>query len=603
MTEAPSSKAAVQNREDPVAMATLLAQRGVLSDRDVRDVNNQAAVVAARLQANRRDRRPPAAVETLVAMELTDRRTEEPLTAQQMMEEVSAALELPFERIDPLKLDSEFSTRFFSRPFAERHGMIPLRESEESVIIATSRPFDQEGLEVARKTVRKPVEFVAALPDEVMQVIREFYGFRSSVKQAQRQMRGPRVDIQNLEQLVQVRGDRELEASDQHVVNAVEYLFRYALELRASDVHLEPKREQSHVRLRIDGVLHHIYSVPRTVHLAMVSRIKMMARLDIAEKRRPQDGRIKMVEEEREVEMRVSAMPVAFGEKVVIRIFDPLTVHGDLGKLGFRGDELATFRKWITEPHGVILVTGPTGSGKSTTLYTALMNVANEELNVITVEDPIEMLFEHLNQVAVQPQVGITFASALRTILRQDPDVIMVGEIRDRETAEYAIQAALTGHLVFSTLHTNDAIGAIPRMVDLGVERFLLSSALTGVMAQRLVRQVCVNCAVERLIPAPELTALGAKVADAVEAVPVVEGEGCAECRGTGYRGRMAIFEMVDVDPGLRAAIDEAADVDDLRAHAARQGTRTLREAGLALVQEGLTTVEEVLRVTADADL
>lgn len=588
-------------KEDLRVAARTLVDAGVLTEDDLQEVELRGAVAAARLQAVHPQRRAPAPVEVFVAQGLRDRRTGQPLEPVAATAAIAAQLGLPFERIDPLKLDAKFVTGHLSRPFAQRHLMIPVREEGDAVVLATARPFDEEARETARRTMRRETRFVVAMPEDIERVIREFYGFRSSIEGAEKLIAAPTIDIQNLEQLVRMRGDKEIEASDQHVINAVDYLFRYAFELRASDVHIEPKRELGVIRYRIDGVLHRIYDVPRAVHLAMVSRIKMLARMDIAEKRRPQDGRIKIQQGERQVEMRVSSLPVAFGEKLVVRIFDPQTVHGDLGRLGFRGVELETFRRWITEPHGIILVTGPTGSGKSTTLYTALMNVAKEELNCVTIEDPIEMLFEHLNQVAVQPQVGVTFASALRTILRQDPDIIMVGEIRDAETAEYAVQAALTGHLVFSTLHTNDAPTAVPRLIDLRVEPFLLASSLIGVMAQRLVRRVCSHCAVVEPTAADELRRLGALVPAGVEQVELRRGEGCVECRGTGYRGRLAIVEMMEITGTVREAIEAGRDIEELRRRAKAGGMRTLRESGMALVLEGETTVDEVLRVTADA--
>ncbi len=582
-------------------VATMLVEQGVLSDADRQEVVNHGSMTAARIQAGRVDRSAPSPFEVIAQMGFDRPDDQGAVTESMALEAVARSMELGFERLDPLKMDPEFVTGMFGRPFAQRHQMVPVRDEGERLVIAIADPFDDEGREVAKKTAGKPLQFVVSPRDEVMRVIREFYGFRTSMRGAQEQISGPKVDVQNLEQLIQIRGDKELEASDQHIINAVDYVFRYAFETNASDIHIEPRGDESIVRFRIDGVLHRVYSVPKKIHAALVSRIKLIARMDIAEKRRPQDGRIKTVNEGRQVEMRVSAMPVAMGEKIVIRLFDPGTIHGDLEKLGFRDDELGLFRRWISQPHGVVLVTGPTGSGKSTTLYTALMNVATDEINVVTVEDPIEMMFDHLNQVAVQSQVGVTFSSALRTILRQDPDVIMIGEIRDQETARHAIQASLTGHMVYSTLHTNDALTAVPRMVDLGVEPYLLASALTGCMAQRLVRRVCDSCKVEKLIPVEEIVAAGGQAANGDDVISVVEGEGCVDCRGTGYRGRVAVVEMADIDEDLRQAIAHNESIDTLRQVARGNGMRSLRRAGLDLVRDGLTTIEEVLRVTADA--
>lgn len=584
-------------QEDYLRVAQALKEMGIITPRDLKLVETQGSVAEARFKANHKDRRVPTALETLLQVGVTHPEGGSPWELEELYKKVAELKGLGFERLDPLRLDLELLTTSFSRAFAQRHLMLALREENGEIVVATARLFDEEGQRIARQTLRRRVRFVATLPQDVERIIRDHYGFRSSIEKAEKAIRSPEVDISNLEQLVRLRGEKELEASQEHVINAVDYLFRHALDLKASDIHMEPKREEGVIRFRMDGVLHRMYTIPRPVYLAMVSRIKLLARMDIAERRRPQDGRIKTVDQERPVEMRVSTLPVAFGEKVVIRIFDPSMMTGDLATLGFRDEELKLFQRWIHEPHGIILVTGPTGSGKSTTLYTALLNVATEAVNVVTIEDPIEMIHESFNQVAVQPQVGITFSSALRTILRQDPDIIMVGEIRDRETAQYAIQAALTGHLVFSTLHTNDAPTAIPRMNDLGVEPFLLSSALIGVMAQRLVRKVCPHCAVEKLLPSLRLNPLGVRIPPE-ELVPILYGQGCPRCRQTGYLGRIAIFEMMEVNDSMRELISRKASLEEIREIASKNGMRTLKEAGASLVLEGITTIEEVLRVT-----
>ncbi|MFP5289112.1 MAG: GspE/PulE family protein, partial [Thermoanaerobaculia bacterium] len=394
-----------------------------------------------------------------------------------------------------------------------------------------------------------------------------------------------------------MKSETEIESSDQHVVNAVEFMLQHAFESRASDIHIEPKREDSLIRFRIDGVLHDIQRMPKVVHAAVTSRIKTMSRLDIAEKRRPQDGRVKMNRGGREVELRVSTLPVAFGEKVVMRIFDPQVVMQDLSGLGFYPDELQMFNDFISRPHGIVLVTGPTGSGKTTTLYSALKAIFTREINITTIEDPIEMVHQDFNQTEVQLKVGITFASALRHILRQDPDVIMVGEIRDPETAQYAIQAALTGHLVFSTLHTNDASSSISRLADLGVERFLISSTLIGSMAQRLVRRICPHCTTERYLEADEISTLRLAVPPG-KRVKVKEGEGCFECRNTGYLGRSGIFEMMPLDDAVKNLIVQGADAPEIKREAVKNGMRTLRQSALRKLAEGVTTFQEVVRVT-----
>jgi general secretion pathway protein E len=375
-------------------------------------------------------------------------------------------------------------------------------------------------------------------------------------------------------------------------------MLQHSYDTRASDIHIEPKRDVGLIRFRIDGVLHDIQTIPKVVHRAVVSRIKTMSRLDIAEKRRPQDGRVKTTRDDIEVELRVSTLPVAFGEKLVMRIFDPEVLMQDLSTLGFYADELDLFNDFITRPHGIILVTGPTGSGKTTTLYSALKTIANRELNVTTIEDPIEMVYEEFNQTAVQNKVGITFAGAMRHILRQDPDVIMVGEIRDTETAQYAIQAALTGHLVFSTLHTNDAASAITRMHDLGIERFLISSTLIGSMAQRLVRKVCPHCATDHLLTEGEIRTLHLSVPQGKRARARI-GKGCVECRGTGYLGRSGIFEILSVDDNVKQMIVDDEEARIIAREAVRRGMRTLRQSGLRKLAEGITTFEELVRVTA----
>jgi len=401
---------------------------------------------------------------------------------------VSRASGMPFRKIDPLRLEMALATRTISRPYAQKHALLPLEKNGLGrLVVAVANPFDRDLLESLRRLTGMSVEPVLSAKVDILKAIEDIYGFKKTLARAADDF-SHSPEIQNFEQLLSISEKQELDASDKPIVQAVDYLLRYAFDNRASDIHIEPKRETSLVRLRIDGVLHSVYTLPLGVHAPLVSRIKMISRMDISEKRRPQDGRIKTERDGREVELRVSTLPTAFGEKVVIRIFDPDTLVQDIAELGFEQDEKEIFESWIDQPHGLILVTGPTGSGKTTTLYSALKALAGPDVNVTTIEDPIEMVWDAFNQVQVQPKLGLDFANSLRHILRQDPDVIMVGEIRDEETAENAIQSALTGHLVLSTLHTNDAVGAISRMKDLGVPPFLLSSSILGVMAQRLLR-------------------------------------------------------------------------------------------------------------------
>ncbi|MFZ2491084.1 MAG: ATPase, T2SS/T4P/T4SS family [Thermoanaerobaculia bacterium] len=503
---------------------------------------------------------------------------------------------LPFFKIDPLKLDVEMIESKISRPFARKHRMVPVAIRDGRLIVAVVDPLDTVAIDSYRAIAKQDIEVVVSAESDVMGVINEQYGFRASVTKAERDLKEG-IDLSNLEQYVRLKSGADIESSDQHIVNAVDYLLQHAYDSRSSDIHIEPKREHALIRFRIDGVLHEIQRVPKLVNLAITSRLKTMCRMDIAEKRRPQDGRIKTEREGKEIELRVSTLPTAFGEKVVMRIFDPDVMIRDLAGLGFYEDELGTFADWIRRPHGIILVTGPTGSGKTVTLYSALKSLASPEINITTIEDPVEMVHEDFNQTSVQNKIGITFASALRTILRQDPDIIMVGEIRDQETAQNAVQAALTGHLVFSTLHTNDASTSITRLVDLGIQPFLISSTLIGAMAQRLVRKICEDCKRNRPLSVEEAAMLNLQ-APAGKRIIVKEGAGCIRCRNTGYFGRTGIFEILPVDNSIRDLIDRSEDFLKIKDMAVKRGMRTLRQSALRKLAEGTTTFEEVVRVT-----
>jgi general secretion pathway protein E len=374
-------------------------------------------------------------------------------------------------------------------------------------------------------------------------------------------------------------------------------LFGEAFEGLASDIHLEPKRDHLLVRMRFDGILHDMYRLPAVIHPAMVSRIKTISRLDIAERRRPQDGRIKIANKDNEAEVRVSTVPVAFGEKVVMRLLDPEALFLDLRSMFFSPPDFDKWQDFTSRPHGIILVSGPTGSGKTTTLYSTLRLMATSEVNVTTIEDPIEMIHEEFNQIAVQPKVGITFGSIIRTILRQDPDIIMVGEMRDKETAENAVQAALTGHLVLSTLHTNDAPSSVTRLVELGLEPFLVTSTVIGVMAQRLVRRICPYCSEDFVLTERMALDLGF-ITDGD--LSLKHGKGCDECRNTGYLGRLATVEVMPFSDNLKTMVlSGIKNAMELKAQARNEGMTTLRENALDLMLAGKTTIEEVLRVTA----
>jgi len=480
--------------------------------------------------------------------------------------------------------------------------VIPIRRDTEGLCLAVIDPFDGTLKEQLETFLQEPIHFTVSSKADILAVIDRVYGFRSKVSQAEKEL-GPGSRGGKLVQLVEVRSNAELTTSDEHVVAAVDYLLNYAYEQRASDIHLEPRQEDAVIRFRIDGILHDIETVPYAVHGAITSRVKVMAGMNIAERRRPQDGRIKTQRAEREVELRVSSMATAFGEKIVVRVFDPTVLMADVQDLGLSAGEREQYERWITSPNGLILVTGPTGSGKTTTLYSTLRYLAGAEINITTVEDPIELIDPRFCQVQVNPNIDVTFANALRTILRQDPDVIMVGEIRDAETAQMAVQAALTGHLVFSTVHTRNASGAVTRLVELGVEPFLLSSVLRGSVAQRLIRRICERCAVEGTLNVDQVHALGLKVpVERRENLKVRWGDGCVDCRHTGLYGRTGVFEMLNVGRRVRTLINEGRDANEI-AHAARiEGMEPLREAALRKLADGITTYEEVARLAADVE-
>ncbi|MFA6033249.1 MAG: GspE/PulE family protein [Myxococcota bacterium] len=523
---------------------------------------------------------------------------ERTLTEDDVMEAVARDLGLQYRKLDPLKLNLDTVTNVLSRPFARRHVILPVDVAQGKLSLAVGNPFDHELFENVRRITGLEVEPVLCTKTDILRIITEFFGFKRSVSAAEKMFDGS-VDLSNLEQFVKLKSINDIEATDRHIINAVEYLLHYAFGQRASDIHIEPKREYSQVRFRIDGVLHEIHRLPKNVHPAVVSRIKMLARCDIAEKRRPQDGRIKTSHNDREVELRISTLPVAFGEKVVVRIFDADVMTKDLSELGFFPEEMELFESFIAQPNGMVLVTGPTGSGKTTTLYSALRELATPDVNITTIEDPIEMVYEGLNQTAVQTRIDVTFASALRSILRQDPDIIMVGEIRDQETADMAVQSALTGHMVYSSLHTNDTAGTIGRLLELGVKPYLLASALTGIVAQRLVRTICPHCRKEAFLTPDQIAALEIRIPEgANRRLPVKFGEGCVACRNTGYLGRTGLFEVLKMSDKIRRLIKEHADSAEILKTARADGMITLRENGIRKMAMGITTFDEVISAT-----
>ncbi|OQY08230.1 MAG: type II secretion system protein E [Desulfobacteraceae bacterium 4572_123] len=510
---------------------------------------------------------------------------------------LAAEWKVPYVKIDPLKLDLNVVTTTLPRSFAMKHLALPIAVSDGHLTVATPNPFNSEVMEDIARASDLKIKTVVSSKSDIIKIINEFYGFKRSIVAAEHQFAAPSVDLGNLEQYVRLKSADELPSNDQHVVNAVNHLLSHAFEQRASDIHIEPKRDKSLVRMRIDGVLHMIYELPKNVHSAVISRIKNLSRMDMAEKRRPQDGRIKTDKGDVEIEIRVSTIPVAFGEKVVLRIMDPDILFQKLDKLGFTDQDLARYDGFINRPHGIVLVCGPTGSGKSTTLYSTLRKIATPEINITTVEDPIEMVHESFNQIGVQPAIEITFATILRNILRQDPDIIMIGEMRDLETAENAVQAALTGHLVLSTLHTNDAPSSITRLLDLGVPPFLIKATLVGILSQRLVRKVCSKCREIFEMDAVELKAMGLQVGR-TGLLHLARGKGCPRCRGTGYFGRTAILEVLPYSEALKKMTNPATDLESLSAKARQEGMVTLRENAIEKLLNGETTYQEVLRVT-----
>ncbi|MEL0583626.1 MAG: GspE/PulE family protein [Candidatus Thiodiazotropha sp. (ex. Lucinoma kazani)] len=506
---------------------------------------------------------------------------------------------IPLLHIDPLKVNVPAITSVMSYAYAKRFNIIAVEVKFNEVIIATAEPFLREWERELSRILGKTITRVMVDPVEIERYLVEFYSLSHSVRAAHDDSQdiGPS-GVQNLEQLMELGRSGQLEANDQHVVNIVDWLLQYAYSQRASDIHIEPSRDQTNIRFRIDGVMQMVYQIPPSVGTPVTSRIKILGRMDVSEKRRPQDGRLKTRNKQgHEVELRLSTMPTAFGEKLVMRIFDPEVLLKDYRALGFSQTETGLWGDLIGRPNGIILVTGPTGSGKTTTLYTTLKELARPEVNVCTVEDPIELVEPSFNQMQVQHNIGLNFASGVRTLLRQDPDIIMIGEIRDRETAEMAVQASLTGHLVFSTLHTNDAPTAITRLLEIGVPPYLLKATLLGVLGQRLTRILCPHCK-EKVPLNVELwetmiTPLRAKQRPKTVYQPI----GCLECRQTGFLGRVGIYEMMIISTGIKRLITADCDINQLRRQAINEGMRPLRLSGAQKVASGISTIEEVLKV------
>ena len=534
----------------------------------------------------------------LAAVSMTRASDGKPLDIEALTQYLAQRGDLEYLRIDPLKVDVGRVAETMSAAYAERHKVLPVQVTPTEVVVATAEPFMSDWVAEVERQARRTVRRVVANPQDIHRYTAEFFALAKSVRAAQKT--GGSSSGASFEQLVELgRSTKQLDANDQGVVQVVDWLWTYAFDQRASDIHLEPRREQGVIRFRIDGVLHPVYQMPMGVLNAMTARIKLLGRMDVVERRRPQDGRIKTRNQRGdEVEMRLSTLPTAFGEKMVMRIFDPDTAVKDLDALGFAPHDAQRWEQLVKRPHGIILVTGPTGSGKTTTLYSTLKRIATEEVNVSTIEDPIEMIEPTFNQTQVQSQLDFNFAEGLRALMRQDPDIIMVGEIRDLETAEMAVQAALTGHLVFSTLHTNDAPSAVTRLMELGVPSYLINATLLGVLAQRLVRTLCKQCKVE------DEQAARDPVEEVIRPWKLSGGwrpyrpVGCVDCRMTGYMGRMGLYELLTVSEAFKDRVTREPGMEPLRRQGIADGMRPLRLAGALRVAEGLTTLEEVLTAT-----
>ncbi len=584
-------------QDRPLDLADLLREL-VAQGRVAQDSAEQCLTVRRSAVANQQH-----PLEFLAAQQLDDlQRPGKKLDLETLTVWLAERAGQPYLRIDPLKIDVAAVTPLMSYAFAQRHSILAVAVDASAVTIASSQPFVHGWEANLTHVLKRPIKRVVANPTDIQRFTVEFYRLAKSVSGASstdQKISG----VGNFEQLLNLgASDQEPDANDSHIVNIVDWLFQYAFQQRASDIHIEPRREQGTVRFRIDGVLHNVYQFPPQVTMAVVSRLKSLGRMNVAEKRKPQDGRVKTkTPDGGEVELRLSTLPTAFGEKMVMRIFDPEVLLKGFDQLGFSADDLRRWQSMTSQPNGIILVTGPTGSGKTTTLYTTLKQLATPEVNVCTIEDPIEMIEGAFNQMQVQHNIDLTFASGVRALMRQDPDIIMVGEIRDLETAEMAIQAALTGHLVLSTLHTNDAPSAITRLLELGVPHYLLKATLLGVMAQRLVRTLCPHCKAPVQLDADDWSAL-TRPWNAPLPTTAQRAVGCLECRDTGFRGRAGVYEIMLLNDAIKPLITADTDIVALRRQAFKDGMRSLRLSGAQKIAAGLTTMEEVLRVTPQSE-
>ena len=506
-----------------------------------------------------------------------------------------------YYHIDPLSIDAAKVTQAMSYAFTQRHKIMAVSITANEVVIASAEPLVSSWEDDLIHVLKKPIKRVVSNPVELQRMTEELYRLAASIDMATTGSSSSSMGISNLEQMLELGALKDPEANDQHVVRIVDWLLQYAFEQRASDIHIEPRREVGNVRFRIDGVLYTVYQIPMQVMNAVTSRLKILGRMNVADKRKPQDGRLKTKSPEgNEIELRLSTLPTAFGEKMVMRIFDPDVLLRSFAELGFDDQDLESWQTMIARKNGIILITGPTGSGKTTSLYSTLKTLATKEVNVCTIEDPIEMVESSFNQMQAQENIDLTFAGGIKALLRQDPDIIMIGEIRDLETAEMAVQAALTGHLVLSSLHTNDAPAAITRLLELGVPSYLVRATLVGVVAQRLVRTLCPHCKQEAQIDS-EIWNVLVKPWTVPMPKKVYQPAGCQECRETGFKGRQGIYEVMPFSPALQEYAEDRGDLPRLRLHAYKEGMRSLRLSGALKVAAGITTVNEVLRVAPES--
>lgn len=540
-------------------------------------------------------------LQVIAGFNLMDKKTAEPLTLEKLNRWLADFAKIDYIRIDPLKIDVPSVTSIMSFEYAKSQFILPVAVTDNEVVIGTDQPLFFDWHDNIHHIVKpKAVKTVLLSPEQINRYRQEFYQVTKAIAGANTDKKRAEADVSNVEALLQLGNVENPDANDHHIVKVVDWLLQYAFDQRASDIHLEPRRETGKVRFRIDGVLHTVYEMPAGIMTAVVARIKILGRLNVAEKRKPQDGRLKTrTPKGLETELRLSTMPTAFGEKLVMRVFDPDVLVRSFEQLGLVGKDLQKWQEMTAQPNGIILVTGPTGSGKTTTLYSTLKQLATDEVNVCTIEDPIEMIEPAFNQMQVQSNIELTFADGIRSLMRQDPDIIMVGEIRDSETAQMAVQSSLTGHLVLSTLHTNDAPSSLTRLHDLGVAPFLTSATILGIMAQRLIRTLCPHCKAKQPISDIESQTWQRLTTPWKAPMPdlVYHAKGCEQCRNTGYQGRVGLYEIMMLNNELKRLVSEGATLKTITQTAYQEGLQPLRLAGAKKVAEGVTTFEEILKV------